>query len=113
MRLSARDLARFGRMFLDHGRWNGREVVPATWVAESTTAWSEMSRPLPGYGYLWWVLGSDDPLGAGAFAALGTGGQGLLVVPSRRMVVAQVVDVAEGHERAQATDFFALFRAAG
>lgn len=57
MRLSARDLARFGQLFLERGCWNNREVVPTTWVAESTTAWSETGRPLPGYGYLWWVLG--------------------------------------------------------
>jgi CubicO group peptidase (beta-lactamase class C family) len=113
MRMSARDLVLFGRLFLNQGRWSGREVIPAGWVTEATTAWSATGRPLPGYGYLWWVLGQDDPVGPGAFAALGTGGQGLAVNQSQSMVVAQVVDVIEGRERVLAADFFSLFRAAG
>lgn len=112
MRISARDLARFGRLFLARGSWAGRQVVPASWVEESTTAWSRTGRTAPGYGYLWWVLGQDDALGPGAYLAIGNGGQGLAVVPSHRMVVAQVVNVAEGRERLQVTDFLTLVRSA-
>lgn len=112
MRVSARDLARFGQLYLDGGRRGGRRVVPARWVAESTATLSATGRPAPGYGYLWWTLADDDPLGPGCFLALGTGGQGLAVVPSRRLVVAQVVDAAEGRERLQSDDFLRLVRSA-
>ncbi|WP_407154075.1 serine hydrolase domain-containing protein [Bradyrhizobium sp. STM 3557] len=54
--LSARDLARFGLLFLNEGRWNGAEIIPSQWVTESTRAYSDTDRPDRGYGYLWWVL---------------------------------------------------------
>ncbi len=52
--MSARDLARFGLLYLHDGRWQDRQVVPAAWVAESTTAWSR-TQLHSGYGYLWWT----------------------------------------------------------
>lgn len=48
---SARDAARFGRLFLG-GRRNGRQIIPASWVRESTTAYSAIDRGSMGYGYL-------------------------------------------------------------
>lgn len=36
---SARDLARFGLLYLNHGNWDGRQIVPASWVADSTRAY--------------------------------------------------------------------------
>jgi CubicO group peptidase (beta-lactamase class C family) len=39
-RLTARDLARFGYLYLHHGNWNGTQIVPSDWVEESTRAYS-------------------------------------------------------------------------
>jgi CubicO group peptidase (beta-lactamase class C family) len=52
--MSARDLARFGLLYLHGGNWNGRPIVPAAWVGENTTAYS-ITRMNSGYGYLWWT----------------------------------------------------------
>ena len=38
--MTARDMARFGYLFLRRGAWNGRQVIPADWVTESTTSYS-------------------------------------------------------------------------
>jgi len=50
---TCRDMARFGWMVVERGRWDGAEIVPATWIEESTGA---PSQPLnASYGYLWWL----------------------------------------------------------
>jgi CubicO group peptidase (beta-lactamase class C family) len=101
MRLSARDLARFGWLFLNRGVWSGAQVIPADWVDESTKPWSRGDWGFD-YGYLWVLpadaVGEQVSL-AGTYMALGYGGQGLAVVPNLRLIVAQLVDVKEGQER--------------
>jgi CubicO group peptidase (beta-lactamase class C family) len=101
-RLTARDLARFGWLFLNLGTWSGGQIVPAGWVDEATKPWSHTDIPVD-YGYLWWVSPADvaerRPEFAGSYRALGYGGQALAVVPRLRLVVVQLVDVKEGEER--------------
>lgn len=101
-RLTARDLARFGWLYLNRGAWSGAQILPADWVDESTKPWSQGDRGLD-YGYLWWVLPRGATWGqpslAGSYMALGFGGQGLAIVPQLRLVVAQLIDVKEGQER--------------
>jgi CubicO group peptidase (beta-lactamase class C family) len=98
-RLTARDLARFGWLFLNRGKWSGAQIVPADWVDEATKPWSHTDIPLD-YGYLWWVDGEGRyPAFAGSYRALGYGGQDLAVVPHLHLVVVQLVDVKEGEER--------------
>jgi CubicO group peptidase (beta-lactamase class C family) len=101
-RLTARDLARFGWLCVNRGRWFNAQVIPADWVAQSTKPWSRGERGLD-YGYLWWVVPPGTLWGhpslEGTFMALGYGGQGLAVVPNLRLVVVQLIDVEEGRER--------------
>jgi CubicO group peptidase (beta-lactamase class C family) len=49
---TCRDLARFGLMVLDGGRWGDRQVVPEAWLEEATESSQDLS---PVYGYLWWL----------------------------------------------------------
>ncbi|MEZ5285764.1 MAG: serine hydrolase, partial [Vicinamibacterales bacterium] len=86
--LTARDLARIGLLYLHDGVWNSTRILPEGWVARST---SPLVDTRPGmdrsrkYGYQWWVL----PTVTGstrAFAALGYGGQRLIVVPEHDLV---------------------------
>lgn len=80
--LTPRDMARFGYLYLKKGTWDGRQVVPREWVAESTTAQVNTGgyAGLDDYGYWWWIL-------PGAHAALGFGGQLIVVVPDQDLVV--------------------------
>jgi CubicO group peptidase (beta-lactamase class C family) len=82
--MSARDLARFGLLYLNGGSWNGKQIVPSVWVAESTRSHSATPTRL-GYGYMWWV-GLDKPVRTVAeeqsFSAHGYRGQRLHVFPS-------------------------------
>jgi CubicO group peptidase (beta-lactamase class C family) len=97
IRMSARDLARFGLLYLRNGVWNGRQVVPAAWVRESTQPYSDTgpTSPPAGYGYLWWTAPREgDPglLGPGWYAAVGAGGQYAFVSPVHDLVVVSRVD---------------------
>ncbi len=101
MRLSGRDLARVGVLVLQGGRWEGRQVVPQAWVAESTRPLTELSGGR-GYGYLWWSaaanapgddLATDWPI---AYAS-GAGGQYIIVIQALDLVVVhRAADVDKG-----------------
>jgi len=95
MWMSARDMARFGQLFLRRGEWGGKQLVPAPWVKESTTAYSRTDHSGwgGGYGYLWWIASridgaSTDGLPVGAFSAAGNGGRWITVFPDHDLVVA-------------------------
>jgi CubicO group peptidase (beta-lactamase class C family) len=66
---TCRDLARFGAMMLDHGRWNGRRILSSAWVEESTGRPS--TKLNAAYGYLWWL--NRPGAIAGPFAATDLG----------------------------------------
>jgi CubicO group peptidase (beta-lactamase class C family) len=94
IRMSARDLARFCLLYLHKGEWDGKQIVPATWVAESTQPYSDAGRGR-GYGYLWWTAPPQPHsglLGEGWFTALGAGGQYGFVKPALDLVVVSRVD---------------------
>jgi CubicO group peptidase (beta-lactamase class C family) len=90
-RMSARDLARFGLLYLRNGRWKERQIVPESWVRDSTTAWSQ-THVHSGYGYLWWTGFPDRrvaimDLPTAGFWADGAGGQFVVVDPADDLVV--------------------------
>jgi CubicO group peptidase (beta-lactamase class C family) len=101
--LSARDMAKFGRLFLQRGRWNGTQIVPESWVKESTRSYSLTGRDgvHSGYGYMWWVVADDASvdrrgLPAGSFSASGNGGRYITIFPSLDLVVAIQPDEKRG-----------------
>jgi hypothetical protein len=86
---SGRDWARFGQLYLDHGRWNGKQLLPANWVERARTA----SRGSKGeYGAHWWLSRrkSRRDLPKDSFSAEGYQGQLLLVAPSHRAVIVRL-----------------------
>ncbi len=87
LRMRPRDLARIGRMVLAHGEWQGRQVVPADWVAESLRPHMAAGDGL-GYGYQWWT-GTIDREGKKLAwsAGFGNGGQRLFIVPELDLTV--------------------------
>jgi CubicO group peptidase (beta-lactamase class C family) len=98
--LSARDLARFGQLYLRRGAWNGRQLVPASWVRESTAPVSATGGTgwWSGYGHLWWTPrgGAAAGLPLGSFTASGNGGRYIAVFPSHDLVMAIQPDEREG-----------------
>jgi CubicO group peptidase (beta-lactamase class C family) len=96
---SCRDMARFGYLALQRGKWKDQQVVTSAWVDEATKTSQDLN---PGYGYLWWVNG-QGPKGRSwpnmpddAYAALGLGSQIVLVVPSRNLVMVRLGKNVQG-----------------
>jgi CubicO group peptidase (beta-lactamase class C family) len=95
LRLRARDLAKFGSLFLQGGKWNGKQVIPASWVELSTRRHFRF-RPRTGidaggefgYAYFWWYNCYPSPAGLiEARTAVGNGQQRVFVLPGFDMVV--------------------------
>lgn len=107
--MSARDLARFGLLFLNKGQWNGVSVVPSQWTAESTKAYSQTDRKDRGYGYLWWTLDAGA-WGRDAIFASGYGGQLIVIVPEKRLIAVQVVELDESQKGIHSATFLDLVR---
>ncbi len=84
-----RDFGRFGLMFLNHGKWNGKQIVPADWVERATAPDGPQVQPGKlikgsslGYGYQWWTFPDD-----GAYAAEGIYFQFIFVNPKENLVI--------------------------
>ncbi len=82
-----RDMAKFGHMVLDSGKWKGRQIVSREWIEKSTREHIRNSGGHWGYGYLWWV-GSTVINGREihTFLASGNGGQKIYVFPEFDLV---------------------------
>ena len=81
------DIARFGQLYLQHGKWDGKQLVPESWVEAATTRQtSNGSNPASdwdqGYGYQFWRSRHGAFRGDGAF------GQFCVVIPEQDTVVA-------------------------
>jgi CubicO group peptidase (beta-lactamase class C family) len=92
--ISTRDMARFGQLFLQQGRWNDRQIIPADWVAESTQSYSKANWPWRGYGYLWWIIEANHQgLKKGDYYASGYGGQNAFVLPRINTIIVHRVNI--------------------
>jgi CubicO group peptidase (beta-lactamase class C family) len=96
-RMTARDMARFGLLYLRDGQWRGTPVVPRDWVAESTRSYSDLGQK-GGYGYMWYGAPAGGPHLTSAWfpgpvvSAQGFGGHYLVLVPHLDLVVAHRVN---------------------
>jgi len=91
--MSARDLARFGLLYLHNGNWNNRQILSEKWIQESMIPYSQtrLKNHLAGYGYLWWISEKG-------FAAVGSGGQTLIVIPELRLIVVHLAEKIGGND---------------
>jgi CubicO group peptidase (beta-lactamase class C family) len=94
--LSARDLARFGNLFVNDGVSAGTRLLSEEWIARSTrmiSATGASDALFGGYGFLWWIAGPEQDLRAagipaGTYSANGMGGNFVTILPGLRAVVA-------------------------
>ncbi|MRG55534.1 serine hydrolase [Phyllobacterium sp. SYP-B3895] len=107
--MTARDAARFGQLFLDYGKWNGKQIVPKDWIDVSTRGLSRTNRGDRGYGYMWWQL-SSGPWGKDGAYTAGFAGQFIAFVPSKRLVIAQIVERKENKQGTRTRDFLGFVK---
>ncbi len=80
LNLKPRDMAKFGQMLLQHGRWQNKQVIDSAWVHEATrphyiaSGWA--------YGYYFWIYPREN-----VYWAAGHGGQTIMVAPDKNLVV--------------------------
>jgi len=92
-KISAKDLARFGQLYLDKGRWNGKQIISNRWIDRTTKPFSKDLGDFAGregYGYLWWT--DSETFGEPVFFASGLGGHRLYVLPSSDIVIVHQVN---------------------
>lgn len=94
MGFTARELLRFGQLYLAEGRWRGRQLVPADWIRSSLRPLVVSSFNGYDYGYGWW---GRKLAGEEAWFAWGYGGQYVILVPRLALVV--VATAAPERER--------------
>jgi CubicO group peptidase (beta-lactamase class C family) len=87
LQLRSRDLLKLGQLYLNGGRWQGRQVISEAWVRRSVSPHAN-AREDTDYGYLWWlqrfhVNGRSIP----TYGMYGTGGNKLYVLPDQGIVV--------------------------
>jgi CubicO group peptidase (beta-lactamase class C family) len=110
LRITARDAARFGYLFLRRGRWEERQIISAAWIDRACHSGSEAN---PDYGFLWWVnaRGAWKDLPRDAYSAQGMYGNNVTVLPSHDMVIVRLIGDAPGdarNEGTQVNDYGAL-----
>lgn len=105
--ISAREMSRFGQLFLNKGKWCDKQLISETWVDSATTVKVPATLPLghpqtsidsgPGvYGYNWWVNGQengkqkwpDAPLGT--YSASGYNNNDMFIIPEWNMVIVRL-----------------------
>lgn len=104
VKLNARQLARFGHLYLNNGRWNGKQLIPQDWVSQATQTQVPVTLPVgetdrdnvrgPGaYGFNWWTNGGENRMPHAppkTFYASGLHHNLLFVVPEWNMVIVRM-----------------------
>ena len=90
--ISTRDYARFARLYLHKGNWNGQQLIPEKWVNDSLATnephLKSGDNPLSdtqslGYGYQWWIPDGEE----GEFMGIGIYNQNIYVNPTRGVII--------------------------
>jgi CubicO group peptidase (beta-lactamase class C family) len=100
LRLKTEDMAKFGQLFLQKGKWNGQQILPVTWIEEATTkkidqapdapqAVKDSSDWMQGYCYQMWRCRNNCYRGDGAY------GQYIIVLPEKDAVIAITCETAD------------------
>ncbi len=88
LNITTRDYARFGQMYLNNGKWQGKQVIPAGWVLRSTIKSAPATADPDDfdYGYQWWIPAGSASHG-GDYMARGIYGQYIYINPKNGTVI--------------------------
>ena len=106
LHMRPRDMAKFGLLYLNKGKWNGNQIIPRKWVEKSTRSLVHV-EDYADYGYQWWVESNT------MYFAEGYRGQFICVLKDLNVVVVLTADVPESDVSEVFSDLIAYIRAAG
>ena len=100
LRLKTEDMAKFGQLFLQKGLWNGKQILPASWIEEASStkimqnpdapqAKKDSSDWLQGYCYQMWRCRNNG------YRADGANGQYIIVLPEKDVVIAVTAEAPD------------------
>ncbi len=89
---TARDLARFGALFLNKGKVDGKQLLDSAWVNKTLMNYTDSSKAFRsldsydeiGYGFCWWIFKTKDD--KTIYSARGKGGQHIILIPDKRII---------------------------
>lgn len=81
---NARDFARFGKLYKQHGKWNGKQILDSTFIAKSL---QPRFKDSPEYGYGWWL---HEIKGKKLFYMRGHLGQFVIVIPQDDLIIVRL-----------------------
>jgi hypothetical protein len=100
-KMSARDLVKFGQLYLNKGKWDGRQIISEKWIERITDDYTVTGKELlrSGHGYLWWIpidkKAREMGIPEGTFVAAGFGSQRIVVIPRWKTVIVHQVNVID------------------
>jgi len=85
--ISAEDMAKFGLLFLNNGKWKDQQLISEDWIEQATTP----SKPNPSYGYMWWLNKEGnrywEGLSENIYYAAGFGGNFIVIDKEKNLVI--------------------------
>lgn len=114
LHITLRDFARFGRLYMEGGMFEGRQIIPNEWIQDSVAADApHLKAPLDGepysefgYGYQWWIpAGTENEL-----VAIGVFGQWIYINPQKRVIIVKTGADSGFEEEEKEKKTIALFR---
>lgn len=96
--LTARDMAKFGYLYLNKGNWDGRRLIPEEWIAASITKKVEVDKGVD-YGYLFWIADMENKTTGRTYytyRADGAGGQKIVIIPEANMIIVVTANINAG-----------------
>lgn len=83
------EMARFGQLYLNRGKWNGKRIINSKWISESFNTAFVFSEDWEGYGYYWWLDKIDSYK---IYSAWGYAGQMIHIIPELDLVIVSTTD---------------------
>jgi hypothetical protein len=105
-KMSVRDMAKFGALYQQNGRWTGSQVIRSYWIDDSTMAHSTMPDTGGlGYGYMWKIIEEDSEIGQmighPGYYHTAADGYALVVIPALKLVIVERYDTDHDWEDPQ------------
>ena len=97
---TTRQYAKFGYLYLSKGKWNNQQIIPKSWIDQST---SPISEKFNHYGFYWWMLPGFEnyyqyDVPDSTYFAIGAHGQRMCIVPEKNLVVIRMAEDADTEE---------------